>query len=172
VYRCTPNTSTRYYSSSWYMKGEVKAEMVKEIFEHQYAAPSDSTKDYQDTIYGQAGFRVGIGSRPIIAKKTKRTRAESGTPAGREQSGKKQWQGELSESGVQGPTQPRLTDRARGRQAKVRKKELDAENKAKEKDKKQEKVDKDKRTREREVANLRNFFVGPIAIGITPRTDG
>jgi hypothetical protein len=109
--------------------------MVKGIFEHQYAATGDSTKDYQNTIYGQAGFRVGIGSRPIIAKKTKRTRAESGTPAGREQSGKKQRQGVLSERGVQGQTQPRLTDRARGRQAKLRKKELDAEKKAKEKDK-------------------------------------
>jgi hypothetical protein len=61
---------------SWYLKGEVTAEMIiKGIFEHQYAATSDSTKDYQNTIYGQAGFRVGIGSRPIIAKKTKRTRA-------------------------------------------------------------------------------------------------
>jgi F0F1-type ATP synthase assembly protein I len=78
----------------------------------------------------------------------------------------------LSESGVQGQTHPRLTDRERGRQAKLRKKELDAEKKAKEKDKKQEKVDKDKRAREREAANLRNFFVGPIAIGITPRRDG
>jgi hypothetical protein len=29
---------------------------------------------------------VGIGSRPIIAKRNKRTRAESGTPTGREQS--------------------------------------------------------------------------------------
>jgi hypothetical protein len=70
--------------------------MVKGIFEHQYAATSDSTKDYQNTIYGQAGFRVGIGSRPIISKQTKRTRAESGTPTGMEQSGKKQRQGELS----------------------------------------------------------------------------
>jgi hypothetical protein len=51
--------------------------------------------------------------------------------------------------GVTGPTQPRLTDRVRGRQARLRKKELDAEKKAKEKDKKQEKVDKDKRARER-----------------------
>jgi hypothetical protein len=117
---------------------------------------------------------VGIGSRPIIAKKTKRTRAESGKPAGREQeSGKKQRQGELSECGVQGQTQPRLTDRARRRQARLRQKELDAEKKAKEKDKKQEKVDKDKRrVREREAANLRNFFVEPIAVGITPRRDG
>jgi hypothetical protein len=64
---------------------------------------------------------------------------------------------------VQGQTHPKLTDRARGRQAKARKKELDTVKKAKEKDKKQEKVDKDKRAREREVANLRNFFVGPIA---------
>jgi hypothetical protein len=54
----------------------------------------------------------------------------------------------------------------------VRKKKLDTVKKAKEKDKKQEKVDKDKRAREREVANLRNFFVRPIAIGITPRRDG
>jgi hypothetical protein len=137
---------------SWYMKGEVRAEMVKGIFEHQYAATSNSTKDYQNTIYGQAGFRVGIGSRLIIAKKTKRTRAESGMPAGREQSGKKQRQREeLSEGGVQSQTHPRLTDRARERQAKVRKKELDAVKKAKEKDKKQEKVDKDKRAREREA---------------------
>jgi hypothetical protein len=43
---------------SWYLKGKVTAEMVKGIFEHQYAATSDSTKDYQNTIYGQAGFRV------------------------------------------------------------------------------------------------------------------
>jgi hypothetical protein len=66
----------------------------------------------------------------------------------------------LSECGVQGQTQPKLTDRgARGRQAKVRKKELDTVKKAKKKDKKQEKVDKDKRARERErgaeAANLR-----------------
>jgi hypothetical protein len=121
---------------SWYMKGEVTAEMVKGIFEHQYTATSDSTKDYHNTIYVQAGFRVEIGSRPVIAKKTKRTRAESGTPAGREQRGKKQRQGELSESGVQGQTHPRLTDRERGRQAKARKKELDAVKKAMEKDKK------------------------------------
>jgi hypothetical protein len=78
---------------------------------------------------------------------------------------------------VKGPTQPRLTDltdRVRGRQARLRQKELDAEKKAKEKDeKKQEKVDKDKRTREREAANLRNFFVAePTAVGITPRKDG
>jgi hypothetical protein len=73
---------------------------------------------------------------------------------------------------VQGQTQPRLTDRARGRQAKLRQKELDAENKAKEKDKKQAKVDKDKRTREKAAENLRNFFVEPIAVGITPRRDG
>jgi hypothetical protein len=48
------------------------------------------------------------------------------------------------------------------------------EKKAKEKDKKQEKVvDKDKRAREREAANLRNFFVAePTAVGITPRRDG
>jgi hypothetical protein len=68
---------------SWYLKGEVTAEMVKEIFEHQCAATSDSSKDYHNTIYGQAGFRVGIGSRPIIEKKTKRTRAESGMSTGR-----------------------------------------------------------------------------------------
>jgi hypothetical protein len=116
---------------SWYLKGEVTAEMVKGIFEHQYAATSDSTKDYQNTICGQAGFRVGIGSRPIIPKKNKRTRAESGTPTGRKQSGEKQRQGELTECGVKGPTQPRLTDRVRGRQARLRQKELDAEKKAK-----------------------------------------
>jgi hypothetical protein len=55
---------------------------------------------------------------------------------------------------VKGPTQPRLTDRVRGRHAKLRQKELDAEKKAKEKDKKQkEKVDTkaDKRAREREA---------------------
>jgi hypothetical protein len=90
--------------------------MVKGIFKHQYPATSDSTKDYQNTIYGQAGFRVGIGSRPIIAKKNKWTRrAESGTPTGRKQRGKKQRQGELTECGVKGPTQPRLTDRERER---------------------------------------------------------
>jgi transposase len=73
------------------------------------------------------------------------------------QEGKKQRQGVLSECGVTGPTQPRLTDRVRGRQARLRQKELDAEkNKAKEKDKKQEKVDKDKRARDREAAKLRN----------------
>jgi hypothetical protein len=62
----------------------------------------------------------------------------------------------------------------RGRQARLRKKELDAEKKAKEKDKKLEKVDKkDKRAREREAAKLRNFFVAePTAVGITPRRDG
>jgi hypothetical protein len=61
----------------------------------------------------------------------------------------------------------------RGRQARLKKKELDAEKKAKEKDKKQEKVDKDKRAREREPAKLRNFFgAEPIAVGITPRRDG
>jgi hypothetical protein len=43
---------------SWYLKGEVTAEMVKGICKHHYAATSDSTKDYQNTIYGQAGFRV------------------------------------------------------------------------------------------------------------------
>jgi hypothetical protein len=58
---------------------------------------------------------------------------EVGTPAGREQRGKKQRQGVLSECGVKGPTQPRLTDRVRGRQARLRQKELDAEKKAKEK---------------------------------------
>jgi hypothetical protein len=54
---------------------------------------------------------------------------------------------------VTGPTQPRLTDQVRGRQARLRQKGLDAEKKAKEKDKKQEKVDKDKRAREREAAS-------------------
>jgi hypothetical protein len=80
----------------------------------------------------------------------------------------------MTECGVQGPTQPRLTNRVGGRQARLRQKELDAEKKAKEKDKKQEKVDnKDKRARERKTANLRNFFVAePTAVGITPRTDG
>jgi hypothetical protein len=69
---------------------------------------------------------------------------------------------------VKGPTQPRLTDRVRERQARLRQKELDAEKKAKENDKKQEKVDKDKRAREREAANLRNFFVAEptTAVGI------
>jgi hypothetical protein len=61
------------------MKGEVTAaEMVKGIFEHQYTATSDSTTQPKTTrtatIFGQAGFRVGIESRPVIAKKTKRTR--------------------------------------------------------------------------------------------------
>jgi hypothetical protein len=74
---------------------------------------------------------------------------------------------------LQGQAQPRLTDRARGRQAKLRQKELDTEKKAKEKDKKQEKVDKNKRARERGEVNLRNFFVAePTAVGITPRRDG
>jgi hypothetical protein len=132
--------------------------MVKGIFEHQYAPTSDSTKDYQNTIYGQAGFRVGIGSRPIIAKRNKRTRAESGTPAGREQSGKKQRQGVLTECGVKGPTQPRLTDRVRDKQARLRQKEIDAEKKGKEKDKKLEKIDKDKRASERE--ELRGAKIG------------
>jgi hypothetical protein len=31
---------------SWYLKGEVTAEMVKGIFEHQYTSTIDSTKDY------------------------------------------------------------------------------------------------------------------------------
>jgi hypothetical protein len=102
------------------------------------------------------------------------TRAESGTPTGMRQSGKKQRQGELTECGVKGPTQPRLTDRVRGRQARLRQKELDAEKKAKEKDMKQEKVDKDNRARERKAAKLWNFFVAePTAVGsITPRRDG
>jgi hypothetical protein len=79
----------------------------------------------------------------------------------------------LTECGVKGPTQPRLTDRVRDRKARLRQKEFDAEKKAKEKDKKQEKVDKDKRAREREAAKLRNFFVAePTAVGITPRRDG
>jgi F0F1-type ATP synthase assembly protein I len=74
----------------------------------------------------------------------------------------------------EGSTQPRLTYRVRGRQARLRQKELDAEKKAKEKDKKQEKVDKDKRAREREAVKLRNFFVAkPTAVGIIPpRRDG
>jgi hypothetical protein len=70
--------------------------MVKGIFKRQYTS---STKDYQNTIYGQAGFKVGRGRRPDIVKKARRTRAESGMSAGREQRGKKPRQGELSESG-------------------------------------------------------------------------
>jgi hypothetical protein len=69
---------------SWYKKGKITAEMVKCIFEHQYTSASDPTKEYQNTIYGQAGFREGRGSRLNIVKKTKRTRAESGTTAGRD----------------------------------------------------------------------------------------
>jgi hypothetical protein len=97
---------------SWCKKGDVTADMVKKIFEHQYPSTSDSAKEYQNTIYGQAGFRVGRGSRPDIVKKAQRTRAESGIPAGRDQRGKKPRQEELSESGgVQGQAHPRLTTR-------------------------------------------------------------
>jgi hypothetical protein len=75
---------------SWYLKGEVTAEMIKGIFEHQYTSTSDSTKECQNTIYGQAGFRVGRGSRPdIVLKKAKRTRAESGR-AGCQQDGNRE----------------------------------------------------------------------------------
>jgi hypothetical protein len=69
-------------------------------------------------------------------------------------------------------THPRLADRERVKRKKVRKKELDAAKKAKKKAKKQEKVDKNKRARERKAANLRDFFVGPIGKGITPRGAG
>jgi hypothetical protein len=55
----------------------------------------------------------------------------------------------LSDSGVQGQTHPRLTDRERVKQEKLKKKELDAAKQSKKKDKKQEKVDNDKRARER-----------------------
>jgi hypothetical protein len=38
---------------SWYKKGEVTAEMVKGIIEHQFTSTSDSTKDYRDSEWGE-----------------------------------------------------------------------------------------------------------------------
>jgi hypothetical protein len=57
---------------SWYRKGNITAEMVKGIFEHQYLHATETTKEYKATVYGQAGFRVGIGSRTATSRKRKK----------------------------------------------------------------------------------------------------
>ena len=62
---------------SWYRKGSITAEMVKGIFEHQYLHATETPKEYKATVYGQAGFRVGIGSRPTTSKKRKRRTAKT-----------------------------------------------------------------------------------------------
>jgi hypothetical protein len=50
--------------------------MVKGVFEHQFTSIKETSKEYQATIYGQAGFKIGRASRPtaVVRNRAKRAR--------------------------------------------------------------------------------------------------
>jgi hypothetical protein len=60
---------------SWYGRGEITADMVKGVFEHQFTSIKETSKEYQATMHGQAGFKIGRASRPSVEVRSKAKRA-------------------------------------------------------------------------------------------------
>jgi hypothetical protein len=60
---------------SWYGRGEITADMVKGVFEHQFTSIKETSKEYQATIYGQAGFKIGRANRPTVVVRSRAKRA-------------------------------------------------------------------------------------------------
>jgi hypothetical protein len=67
---------------SWYGRGEITADMVKGVFKHQFTSIKETSKEYQATIYGQAGFKIGRASRltAVVRNKAKRAREKDISP--------------------------------------------------------------------------------------------
>jgi hypothetical protein len=59
--------------NSWYQKGGVTVDMVKDIFEHQFEQQRTKTTT-QEAIYDHAGFNIGRGSRESGERKDNRKR--------------------------------------------------------------------------------------------------
>jgi hypothetical protein len=63
---------------SWYGRGKITADMVKGVFGHQFTSIKETSKEYQATKYGQAGFKIGRASRPTAVVRSKVKRAREG----------------------------------------------------------------------------------------------
>jgi hypothetical protein len=50
--------------------------MVKGVFEHQFTSIKETSKEYQATTYGQAGFKIKRASRPTAVVRSKAKRAK------------------------------------------------------------------------------------------------
>jgi hypothetical protein len=84
---------------SWYGRGEITAEMVKGVFEHQFTSIKETSKEYQATIYGQAGFKIGRASRPVVEgrSRAKRAREKDISLNARKENRKRLRQGQLEQ---------------------------------------------------------------------------
>jgi hypothetical protein len=71
--------------------------MVKGVFEHQFTSIKETSKEYQATIYGQAGFKIGRASRPtaVVRGKAKRAREKGISLNARKENSKRLRQGQL-----------------------------------------------------------------------------
>jgi hypothetical protein len=84
---------------SWYGRGEITADMVKGVFEHQFTSIKETSKEYQATIYGQAGFKIGRASRltAVVRSKAKRAREKDISLNARKENRKRLRQGQLEQ---------------------------------------------------------------------------
>jgi hypothetical protein len=84
---------------SWYGRGEITADMVKGVFEHQFTSIKETSKEYQATIYGQVGFKIGRASRPsvVVRSRAKRAREKDISLNARNKNSKRLRQGQLEQ---------------------------------------------------------------------------
>jgi hypothetical protein len=73
--------------------------MVKGVFEHQFTSIKETSKEYQATIYGQAGFKIGRASRPtvVVRSRAKRAREKDTSLNARKENSKRLRQGQLEQ---------------------------------------------------------------------------
>jgi hypothetical protein len=73
--------------------------MVKGVFEHQFTSIKETSKEYQATIYGQAGFKIGRASRPVVEvrSRAKRAREKDISLNARNKNSKRLRQGQLEQ---------------------------------------------------------------------------
>jgi hypothetical protein len=83
----------------WYGRGEITADMVKGVCEHQFTSIKETSKEYQATTYGQAGFKIKRASRPtaVVRSKAKRAREKDISLDARKKNSKRLRQGQLEQ---------------------------------------------------------------------------
>ena len=165
--------------NGWYKRGTVTADMVKGIFENQFSSVRETSKAYQKTIYGQAGFKVGIASRVDTrhrrgAKVAKGEKAAHKAASGQGRKG--QEQGTLTKvtGSIKAPTKVLSVKEA----AAIKTKRMKEAKLSKRKKTEEIKAEKERRREQgKEERDLRGFYgqvrpSNPMEEGRFPQGDG
>jgi hypothetical protein len=149
--------------------------MVKGVFEHQFTSIKETSKEYQATIYGQAGSKLGA-SRPtvVVRSRAKRVREKDISLNARKENSKRLRQGQLEQitgekvEVVQVPSrQEELLAR------KLKDKETRAEKKQRKALEKIQQAEANRVNSERFMQGfLGNRRIEPLEKGVSPKGDG